>query len=864
MQATLGKHNRFAGRVSKDVRIVCIIRSMQITRLIETFIPEHYELSLTLDRPQRLFKGIVSVQGAKVSDETSIRLHAKDLTIGSVTIDGKKATFSQSDDELEITEPSLVSGDHLLSIEFSGTINDQMHGLYPCYYEHDGFKKELLATQFESHHAREVFPCIDEPEAKATFDLTLTTEQDVKVLGNMPVTSQQVENNHLVTTFDRSPRMSTYLLAWVVGELHKVTGKTKDDVEVSIWATPAQPIESLHFALDIATRTIDFFNDYFDTPYPLPKSDHVALPDFSSGAMENWGLITYREVALLADPKTASLENRQYAALVVAHELSHQWFGNLVTMKWWNDLWLNESFANMMEYVAIDAIEPDWNVWLDHAGNEVIQALRRDSLEGVQAIQVDVNDPDEISALFDPSIVYAKGGRLLRMLQSYIGNEAMQKGLKQYFQKHAYQNTVADDLWECLSDASGQDVSLLMNTWIRQSGYPIVHVSQTGTEYLLEQEQFFIGQHEPSDKLWPIPLGSNDSGVPALMSERQLTVATADTAAPLLNHNSTAHFLTHYTPELFQQVVTRLPEMGEIDRLKLLNEHILLARAEIVSNSELITLLDEYANETSEAVWNVMAIAINELKKFVEHDEAAEAKLKKFVGDLSASEYLRLGWVEQDNEPEHDSKLRATILGLTLYSDNPAALEQAASIYANTDLNQLNPNTRVGIMASAVRQSTDQSVIDSLLAAHQASTSSELREDIVAALTATKNPETITRLLDLLKDKTVVRHQDLTRWFVWLLGNRYARTAAWAWLRNNWNWIEETFSGDKSYDGYPRYVASILSTQQQLTEYKDFFVPFASQVALRRNIDVGITELSHRVRLVEQDGPAVRRALLDL
>lgn len=834
------------------------------TRLIEHFIPEHYDLSVTLNRVERTFSGTVTINGEKVHNDKDIILHAKDLTITTATIDGKEATFSSQNDELTITQEGLLGGKRVITIQFNGIIQDQMHGLYPCYYEHDGVKKELLATQFESHHAREVFPCVDEPEAKATFDVTLTTEQDVTALSNMPITHQTVENEHLVTSFETSPRMSTYLLAWVVGELQKVSGKTKDDVEVSIWATPAQPAESLTFALSIATRTIDFFNDYFGTPYPLPKSDHVALPDFSSGAMENWGLITYREVALLADPKTASLDNKQQAALVIAHELSHQWFGNLVTMKWWNDLWLNESFANMMEYVAIDAIEPKWNVWLDHSAYEVIQALRRDSLDGVQAIQVEVHDPEEISALFDPSIVYAKGGRLLRMLQTYIGDEAMQAGLKDYFKKHAYANTEADDLWTCLSTASGENIGELMNAWITQSGYPIVHVTKAGDHYLLEQEQFFIGEHKPSNKLWPIPLGSDDSGLPKLFSERQVTVVPGSPVAPLLNHNSTAHFITHYAPELFKEVVAMLPEMNEIDRLKLLNEHILLARAEIVSSAELIELLSHYSEETSEAVWNIISLTINELKKFVETDEAAEAKLKQLTATLSRKQYDRLGWTELSGEVESDTKLRGTILGMMLYSDDPDATKQALDLYETHGIQNLDPNLRVGITATAVRQAKNTTIIDDLLALHQSSSSSELQEDIVAALTSTKDTQTIERLLGLMKDKSVVRHQDLTRWFVWTLSNRYGRAPAWQWLRDNWQWIEEVFSGDKSYDSYPRYLGTILSTRTQLEEYKTFFAPYADQVALRRNIEVGITELSHRVDLIEQDGPRVRAALLDL
>ena len=838
---------------------------MQIfTRLIEHFVPEHYDLSITLNRVDRTFIGTVTIDGEKLQNDKDIILHAKDLTIASAVINGQAAIFSQDNEELMLSQTDFIAGPCVVVVEFSGTITDQMHGLYPCYYEHEGVKKELLATQFESHHAREVFPCIDEPEAKATFDVTLTTEKDIVVLGNMPVQSQKTEGDTLITRFDRSPRMSTYLLAWVVGELQKATAKTKDGVDVSIWATPAQPTESLTFALDIATRTIDFFNEYFDTPYPLPKSDHVALPDFSSGAMENWGLITYREVALLADPKTAALDTKQYAALVIAHELSHQWFGNLVTMKWWNDLWLNESFASIMEYIAIDAIEPDWNVWLEYAGSDVIQAMRRDSLSGVQAIQVEVNDPEEINSLFDPSIVYAKGGRLLSMLRTYIGDDAMRRGLKAYFKKHAYQNTEANDLWECLSEASGQDISLLMNTWISQSGYPIVHVTKAGDHYLLEQEQFFIGAHESSDKLWPIPLNSEDSGIPSLMDDRQLTVVPATHAVPLLNHDSSSHFITHYAPELFKEAIEQLPTLSEIDRLKFLNEQLLLARAEIVSSAEIIDLLHHYKDETSEAVWGVMALAISELKKFVENDDAAEIKLKEFVGSLAAKQYERLGWAELPNEIESDTKLRSTILGLTLYSDNAQAVANAISLFQKHGIENLDPNLRVGITAAAVRNATDTQIIDDLLAIHQASSSSELREDVVAALTSTKDVGVIERLLGLLKDKSVVRHQDLTRWFVWTLGNRYGRTPAWKWLRDNWQWIEQTFSGDKSYDSYPRYVGSILSTRAQLAEYEAFFGPFASQVALRRNIEVGLVELTQRVKLIEQDGPLVSQALLNL
>ena len=835
-----------------------------VARLIDTFVPEHYQLSVTLDRPARTFQGTVTIRGATVEGAQSVMVHAKDLSIHSVTFDGKHAEHVLEDQELTITHPDINVGEHVVVIGFSGDITDGMHGLYPCYYEHDGVKKELLATQFESHHAREAFPCIDEPDAKATFDVTLTTEQGVTVLGNMPVKSQTTENGQLVTQFDTSPRMSSYLLAWVVGELQKKTTKTNSGVEVNVYATPAQAPESLDFALDIAKRGIEFFDEYFDVPYPLPKSDHVALPDFSSGAMENWGLITYREIALLTDPKTGSLATRQQAALTITHELSHQWFGNLVTMKWWNDLWLNESFANMMEYVCVDALEPDWHVWLDQATYEVVQALRRDSLDGVQAIQTEVRHPDEISTIFDPSIVYAKGGRLLRMLQTYIGDEALQTGLKTYFKTYAYQNTEADDLWRCLSDASGQDISQLMNAWISQSGYPVLHVSQDGDQLNLSQEQFFVGPHAPSEKLWPIPLGASEPNLPALMSTRSLAAERSSNEPLIINHESTAHFITHYAPALLAELVNVLPTLSDIDRLKLLNEQVLLAQAAILSSAELVPLLQKYENEQVEAVWDIMSIALNELKKFVETDETLEKKLRQLAGALAQKEYERLGWEQNPGEPETDTKLRSTIIGMMLYSERDDVVEKAHALYASSALEELDPNLRPTLMASVVRYATDEAIIDDLLRQHKATTSSELQEDIASALTATRSPAVIERLLGILKDQSIVRPQDFMRWYVWLLRNRYARVEAWQWGRDNWTWMEETFGGDKSYDSFPRYVAICLTTQEQLEEYKAFFTPLLEQVALQRNIELGIVELESKIAHVTRDTAAVREALLKL
>lgn len=836
-----------------------------VSRLIRTFTPEHYDLSITLNREARTFEGVVSIKGDVANDATDLRLHAQDLTINSVTFDGKMADYSlKPNDELAITHQDIHEGTHIVVVVFSGRITDDMNGIYPGYFEVDGKKQELIATQFESHYARRAFPCIDEPEAKATYDVTLSTEQNVTVLGNMPIKTQRKENDRLVTIFETTPRMSSYLLAWVVGDLQKKTATTKSGVEVSVWSTKAHDPSNLDFSLDIATRTIDFFDEYFGVPYPLPKSDHVALPDFSAGAMENWGLITYREIALLVDPKNTTLATKHYAATVVAHELSHQWFGNLVTMKWWNDLWLNESFANMMEYVATDALEPSWDIWLDFATGEVVSALRRDSLDGVQSIQTDVNHPDEISTIFDPSIVYAKGGRLLRMLQAYVGDEAMRSGLKRYFETHEYTNTGADDLWAALSEVSGKDISSFMNAWMTQPGFPVVTAKKTGSSITLTQKQFFVGPHEDKNREWPIPLHGASPQIPESLQSAEVTFEYTDTMPFRLNLSGTAHFITQYDEELLGAIVKELSALSSVDKLNFLHEQVLLAKAGLQSYASTIPLISTFKDETSESVWSIVSLAINELKRFVETDSAAEKKLKQLVAETISLQYERLGWNEQPNEDENDTKLRSLIISLSLYAEIPSSLTEADTRYANGTIESLDPELRTAIMANAVRQDTTHHVVDVLLSEYPKTTNSELRDDIASALTSTRSEEVIVKLSTLLKDTSIIRLQDFTHWFIWLLRNRYGRTFMWQWTRDNWQWIAKTFKADSSYDIFPRYIAGSLVTAEQFEEYKAFFKPLESEVALARNIKIGYTELEGNVKLLATDGPVVREALLNL
>ncbi len=827
-----------------------------VLRLYESFQPTHYDLKLTLEREKRLFRGMVTIIGNKIHDNQPITLHAKSLEITSVSIDDQRnESFRLDDNDALVLDGTCPLGEHTIVIEFNGRITDPMHGLYPCYFEVDGQKKELLATQFESHHAREVFPCIDEPEAKATFDLTLTTETGVAVLANMPLASQEEKDGALVSKFDTSPRMSPYLLAFVTGELQSKSAKTKSGVDVNVWTTRAQSLDSLDFALDVAVKSIEFFDDYFGVPYPLPKCDHVALPDFSSGAMENWGLITYREICLLADGNSG-ISSRQYIATVIAHETSHQWFGNLVTMKWWDDLWLNESFATLMEYLCVDAMFPNWKIWMSFATSETLAAVRRDYLPSVQPVKVEVNHPDEISTLFDPSIVYAKGARLLAMLHRYVGETAFRDGLAHYFKTHAYKNTSGQDLWDALSTASQHDIAGFMTPWLTQPGLPIVSLTRTS----ISQRRFVLGGTNPTpDAIWPIPLASNQSDVPALLDVAMLQVAELpeDTR---INSGGRSHFITHYDDDdLLAFRIAAIASGAEInpaDRLTLLNDASLLARAGYITAANLFELATAYQNETDEPVWDIVALVISDLRRFVEDHEMVEKKFKAHIVRLCQSTYERLGWEAQANETESDTKLRATIIGLLAYGEDEQVIQKSLAAYRSaSDLMTL-PGELRGIICSNVARHGTAEDIERLINTHQSTHIAELQSDVAGALTTTHDPELISRLIGFLRDETIVRSQDLTRWFIYLMRNRYSREQMWQWLTENWDWLQDKFAGDKSYDDFARYSANALSTYDWLTRYQEFWNPKKSIPALTRAIELGESDITARAEWIKRDKSA--------
>ncbi|HEV7454855.1 MAG TPA: M1 family metallopeptidase [Candidatus Saccharimonadales bacterium] len=847
----------------------------KVSRLFTGFAPEHYTLFIDPDRDTQQIRGEVTVTGKKKGRPSQrITLHQHGLTVTSATVvkhdkkGDQPVTISRINhhrtlDEVRLHADTLLyPGIYTITLSYKGTFDDSIHGIYPCRYEINGQRKALIATDLESHHAREVLPCVDEPEAKATFELTLASPLHETAISNTLPAKQIEKDGKLLTTFQQTPRMSTYLLNFVYGDMHSRETKTKDGVEVRVWSTKAHSPSSLDFGLDTAKRSIEFFNDYYGVPYPLPKCDLIALPDFTAAAMENWGAITFREPFLVVEPATSSQSSREYTALVINHEMSHQWFGNLVTMKWWDDLWLNESFANVMEYVATDAMFPEWRVWNMAVAMEGLAAFRRDAITSVQAVKQELHHPDEINSLFDPSIVYAKGGRLINMLMQYVGDEDFRKGLAIYFAKHAYGNTIGDDLWAALSEASGKDIAALMNPWLERSGFPVLHVEQYETSLSITQTHFLLDQSSiDKTRLWPVPLLASAPEIPALLTKQHVQVTLKSPEYVRLDQGAVGHYLVHYVNPEHAAAIAGLVDshtLTEAERLILLSDSGMLARAGTLSFAATLELLMHYADETSESGWDMISLTIADARRFIDLSPELEPAIKKLIRRLIEAEYQRLGWEEKHDEDSQDTKLRATILGLGVYGEHQIITKHALELFeAYKSDPAAVPSELRGIVFGAAVRSAAEGAFDYLLALEEKTTNVDLKQELIGALTVTRSVTDGVRLLERLKDADKVRQHDVDTWLVFLQRNRYTQELAWNWVRDNWKWIEKVFSRDKSFDYFPRYSASAFNTRKLFEEYKAFYEPLMHWTQLKRNVVMGIEELESRITWLERDVAAV-------
>ncbi len=845
--------------------------SKTVIRLYDQFQPSHYILNLDPDRDKMTFKGSVIISGRKVKKPSKrLTIHQHGLKIshahlvhhdkkGDREIKISRINHHDKFDEVRFHADEVIyPGNYTLSCEFSGKISRPMNGIYPCFFKYDKQDKQLIATQFESHHAREAFPCIDEPEAKATFDLTLTTPVDETVLANTPVKEQRTDNKKQITTFETTPKMSTYLLAFVYGDLKYLESKTKDGVVVRTYATPDQ-VKFTDFALDVAVKCLEFFNDYFAIDYPLEKCDFVALPDFASGAMENWGLITFREHTLLVDPANTSLPSKQYVAMVVAHELAHQWFGNLVTMRWWTDLWLNEGFATWISYLATDHMFPEWDVWTQYIVDEQQIAFRLDALEHTHPIEVPVNHPDEIRSIFD-AISYEKGSSAIHMLHQYLGATTFRDGLRYYLKKHAYGNTDTVDLWHALEEISHKPIKEFMRVWTTLPGYPILLTDVEGGDVAIKQERFYLNPKlakEPAQSpIWPVPLLAPLTGLKQLFDTRDDKYENIKTGSLKLNSSQSGFYRVHYNATHMEQLADLIKrgKVEPLDRLGLLSDTFETAKAGYGDTVDALHFLETYHNEDNAAVWDIIAASLASLRTVMDDEDLREA-MKPYIRDLVADQLRRLGWTAKSKEPHFDQLLRPTILAMASLAEEPTVVKEALKRFKTLKKPEdLEPDLRAVVYGTAVRHGRHEE-FNKLLKMHNVSTSGEERITIASALTGFKQPELISKALGLIKSDDV-RLQDVSYWVAYSFMNRYAKQATWQWLTKEWKWLEKNLSSDLSFFRFPIFTARAYSDRAFLPDYKQFFNSVRTP-ALDRSIKQGVEIIEWQSAWKTRDGKEV-------
>jgi aminopeptidase N len=847
--------------------------SKNINHLYDRFKPAKYKIELEVDKHKKTYMGHVTIEGSQTGPPSKrITLHQKGLKIESVRIlkKGKKSSDNQeltvsrintqkTVDELRLhTAETIYSGAYEIQINYSGKISNTMHGIYLCKHKQNDKEKLIVATQFESHYAREAFPCIDEPEAKAEFDLTIIIPDDDLVLSNDTAIKETVDKTgNKTTVFKTTPKMSTYLLAFIIGDLKHKELTTKNGTLLRAFATP-QNVNKVDFALDIAAKSLELFEDYFEIKYPLEKCDFIALPDFASGAMENWGCITFREQSMLVDEKTTSLSSRQYIATTIAHELAHQWFGNLVTMKWWTDLWLNEGFASWVAFFAIDKIYPEWQMWTQFIIEEQHSALKLDALKNTHPVEVPINHPDEIRSIFD-AISYEKGASLIHSLHSYLGPDLFKKGLASYLKDHAYGNTVTMDLWKSLENASDKPVSEFMSEWTAQPGFPLVKVSQpTSNKLQLTQERF----NDPkSNSVWPIPI-LNDAIAQATLDKKvdEVTFSTEKPANLKINKNQGAFYRTLYEKDLLKHILKKesYQHLSSLDKVGLLADVAEASRLGYSSSVEALVLVDKLHIESDYIIWDTIITALSSLKSAM-NDENFNKLLNPYVIEISASELKRLGWDEKPTETHFNQLMRPNILAINAGAKNKTVVKKCQELFDRIEIggrytnetNPVLPSQRSIVYSAAMRHSEDEKVYEKLLIMHEQTSSSEERLNITAGITSSRDSKIIKKVLDYIINGDV-RLQDVSYWIAYSLANKHSKKQTWEWLKAHWDWLTKNLGEDLSFYRMPLYVARTFKSKAELKQYKAFFEPIMSP-AMLRSYNQGLEIIDYQIKWRERD-----------
>jgi len=778
--------------------------------------PTHYDLALKIDMDSLTFSGEVKIHLDVRRDTTEFVLNSVDLTIDYATafVKGDPSPLRVLGDQeyeriiLKAERLFEAGSSALLEIVFSGKVNDLLAGLYQSHFTTpEGEKCLLVTTQFEATDARRVFPCWDEPSAKATFSLTLTVPKALVALSNMPVTREKVLKGGLKeVAFAKTPRMSTYLLHLSVGNFEEISDQTVDGTRISVWTTKGKKEQGV-FALEVATRLLPWFNSYFGIPYPLPKMDLLAIPDFAAGAMENWGILTYRETALLVDPAVASARTRQRVAIVVAHEMAHQWFGDLVTMAWWDDLWLNEGFASWMEVKAVDYLFPQWRMWELFQAEDMTEALDLDGMAESHPVQVDVRDPQEINEIFD-AISYTKGGSLIRMLEGYLGEEVFREGLSDYLKRHSYGNARTQDLWNALGRKAGQDVRSIMESWTLKKGYPVVRLDdKNGLSAVQEpfanhpERMKELLSSSPKDQ-WQIMMGIRleDNGHRSersfLLGEEKLPVPFPLASIRSLNVAGRGFYRVKTEGELRKRILAEMADgkLSAAESLGFVNDEFALVLAGVSRIEDFLNTVLVCRHQTNYVVWADIIAHLAYLDQILAF-EPVWASFSMFIQDVCREAFDRLGWRVEEGEDHQERLLRSLLLGALGRSRDLLTLTRCEEMFREflKDPDSLHPDLRIGVFRTVVGGGRLPDAFEILRERALTESHQEEKMRFLTGLASSQKSEEIRLLLeDSLSDR--IRSQDTVSVVTSVAANPYGREHAWTFFTERFQEFSRRYS----------------------------------------------------------------------
>ena len=841
--------------------------------LPDDVVPKRYDLTLKPDLERFTFGGSESVEVEVKAATRRIVVHATELEIHSAVLERDGA--SREPEGIEANEEeetvafvfgeTLEPGPARLAIEFTGQLNDKMHGFYRGVYHQDGEKRIMAVTQFEATDARRAFPCWDEPARKAVFAVTLVVPEDRVAVSNMPPREVESGDGGLKTVrFADTPVMSTYLLAFVVGEFDYVETETKEGVTVRVY-TPVGRREQGRFALDVAARTLSFFHEYFAIAYPLPKMDLLAIPDFAAGAMENWGAVTYRETAILVDPEESSAGTRQRVAIIVAHELAHQWFGNLVTMEWWTHLWLNEGFASWIEFLAVDHLFPEWDMWTQFVYSDFGRALSLDGLKTSHPIEIEVRDPKQISEIFD-GISYSKGASVIRMLAAYLGADTFRTGLQRYLGRHQYANATTEDLWQALAEESGKPVKQIMDTWTKQTGYPLLSVDVKQGEVELRQTRFFLSGVPDRDDTsrWSVPLGIRTGGArdtfQVFEDERtRVDVGGGRGGWVKVNPDQTGFYRGNYSAELWDRLAGAV-EAGELssatDRLGLQNDAFALARAGYLDAGRPLALAPAYRNETDYTVWADLSENLRAYDILLS-GQACHEPFRVFARSLYQTIHRSLGWDARPGESHLTKLLRPMVIGLLGRYGDPAVSAEALRRFdeGSREGTPVAPDLRAAVYGQVV-ESRGLEGYEAVLRIYREAELHEEKNRCLRALGSSADLDLLRRTLEFsLGDE--VRGQDTPLAVAGVAMNPLGREMAWDFVREKW----AEFDSRYGQGGF--IIARIISittedftTLEKAGEVEAFFESHPAPAAAR-TVRQSLERIRSNALWLERDGVAI-------